>query len=209
VKDIRVNPGPKKWKLFDLTITAMFTVFAVIGGKIVIPVFVVPFTLQVAVCLLTGMVLGFRRAIIAQGLYFFMGMIGLPVFSAGGGPGYIFQPSFGYLPGMVLAAGLVGFLADRADPDRSSLRVLTALLIHFSGLVIIYCCGVGYLYILKTLLLNEQMTLVRALEVGLLPFLITDGIFATILAFLAPGLRQWSRPYFVREGRSFKKTYSR
>lgn len=206
MKDIKAKSNPIKWKLFDLTITAIFTVFAVIGGKIVVPIFIVPFTLQVAVCLLTGTVLGFRRAIIAQSLYFFMGMIGLPVFSGGGGPGYIFQPSFGYLPGMVLAAGLIGFLADRADPDRSNLRVHQALFIHYSGLVIIYCCGVGYLYILKTLLLNEQMTLGRALEIGLLPFLITDGVFAVILAFSAPGLRRLSRPYFIRENSSIKKT---
>lgn len=33
----------------------------------------------------------------------------MPVFAAGGGIGYIFKPSFGYLLGFILAAYAVGY----------------------------------------------------------------------------------------------------
>ena len=161
----------------------------------VIPFFLIPFTLQTAVCLLTGLILGGRRALLAQTLYLFMGLAGLPVFAAGGGPGYVLHPSFGYLPGMLLAAGLVGVLADRVDPVRNRMKGWSALLINLCGLMVIYLCGVSYLYLLRNLLQADSLTLLRALQIGMVPFLLTDGIYAIVLAAAAPYLRRITRPF--------------
>ena len=37
-------------------------------------------------------------------VYIVLGLVGLPIFTQGGGPGYIFQPSFGYIIGFAVAA---------------------------------------------------------------------------------------------------------
>jgi biotin transport system substrate-specific component len=182
-------------KTRDMTLIALFTVLAVIGGKIVIPVLAIPFTLQTAVCLVTGLLLGWRRALLAQGLYLVMGLLGLPVFAAGGGPAYVLQPSFGYLPGMLLAAGLVGYLADRLDPSRERARRWQLLLVHLAGLAIVYGCGVTYLYLIKTVYSGQPFTLLRALQVGMLPYLISDGTYAVLLALAGPGLRRATRSF--------------
>jgi biotin transport system substrate-specific component len=184
-------------KIRDMTIIALFAVLAIIAGKIVIPVSVIPFTLQTAVCFLTGIVLGHKRALLAQGLYLFMGLIGIPVFAAGGGPGYILQPSFGYLPGMLLAAGLIGYLADKTDPQRVALSRMTAVSINLAGLFVIYLCGVSYLYLLRNILSAQSMSLLRALQVGMLPYLVTDTAYAVAIAMAAPYLRRITRPYLM------------
>lgn len=184
-------------KIRDMTIIALFTVLAIIGGKIIIPISLIPFTLQTAVCFLTGIVLGCKRALLAQGLYLFMGLAGIPVFAAGGGPGYILQPSFGYLPGMLLAAGLIGYLAEKADQQRVALSRITAIIINLTGLLVIYLCGVSYLYLLRNILSAQSMSLLRALQVGMLPYLVTDTAYAVAIAMAAPFLRRITRPYLM------------
>lgn len=179
----------------DMTLIAFFTVLAIIGGKISFPFLMIPFTLQTAVCLLTGVLLGWRRALLAQGLYLLMGLAGLPVFAAGGGPAYILQPSFGYLPGMMLGAALIGLLTDRADPERDKLTVWQLLPINLAGLAVVYLCGVSYLYLVKNVYAGGSFTFVRALQVGLLPFMITDGIYLVLVALAGPALRRATRPF--------------
>jgi biotin transport system substrate-specific component len=125
---------------------------------------------------MTGLLLGSRRALAAQGLYLLIGLAGLPVFAAGGGPAYVLQPSFGYLPGMVLGAALIGHLADRADPQRNGLKLFSALAINAAGLAVVYLCGTGYLYVMKNIVSGDSTGLVRILQIGMVPYLATDGL---------------------------------
>ncbi|MDD2578689.1 MAG: biotin transporter BioY [Clostridia bacterium] len=175
----------------DMTLIALFTVLAIIGGKISIPVFTIPVTLQFQVCLLSGLLLGARRAMLAQGLYLLLGLIGLPVFAMGGGPAYLLQPSFGYLPGMMLCAGLVGWLSARGPGTTSLLR---RLVVNLAGLVIVYVCGISWLLLIRNVYSGESMLLLRALQIGLLPFLLTDSLHALLAAMITPSLRRAIRP---------------
>lgn len=187
-----------KIKTQDMTLVALFTVLAIIGGKISFPVLTIPFTLQTAICLLTGILIGWRRALLAQGLYLLMGLAGLPVFAVGGGLGYVLQPSFGYLPGMMLGATLIGYLADRVDPTRRQARFHTLLVINVAGLTVVYLCGVSYLLLIKNIYAPDSLSFAAALQIGLVPFLLTDGIYLVLTALVGPHLRRATRP-FIRE----------
>jgi len=63
----------------DMTLVSLFAVLSIIGAKVSLPILTIPFTFQFIISLLTGMVLGARRALLAQGLYLMMGLVGLPV----------------------------------------------------------------------------------------------------------------------------------
>src|ERR1700754_181003 len=80
------------------------------------PLTPVPFTLQTAAVLLTGAALGSVRGLLSMLLYLLVGVAGVPWFEnhthGWGGP------SFGYIIGFVVAAGVVGELARRGN-DRS------------------------------------------------------------------------------------------
>ena len=92
----------------DLVLIPLFAALFSIGAFIKIPIGLVPASLQTIFVLLAGMLLGARRGALAVLLYLLLGLIGLPVFTAGGGPGYILHPTFGYLLGMLPAAWLAG-----------------------------------------------------------------------------------------------------
>lgn len=124
----------------------------------------VPVTGQTFAALLVGTALGTRRGIAALGLYLLAGMAGMPWF-ADGSSGFA-MPSFGYVIGFVLAAGLVGALARRGA-DRSPLRTAGAMLL---GTLAIYAVGVPYLAA------SLDVSLARAAELGLYPYLVGDAL---------------------------------
>lgn len=177
-------------KVKDMTLISLFIVLAIVGSKLAIPVFSIPFTLQVLVCLLTGALLGAGKALVAQGIFIFMGLLGLPVFALGGGPAYVLQPSFGYLPGMLLAAGAVGFLYDKPKGPEGKSKVPLYFLINLFGLVIIYSVGVSYLYLIRHFYIGGSITFIRAIQLGMLPYLVTDGLYCFLAAIMAPVLRR-------------------
>ena len=59
------------------------------------------------------MTFGSKLAFFTLLLYLFEGAIGLPVFAKGGGLLYLTGPTAGYLYGMTIAAGFIGYLAER------------------------------------------------------------------------------------------------
>ncbi|HET6693479.1 MAG TPA: biotin transporter BioY [Pedococcus sp.] len=135
----------------------------------------VPLTLGTFAVLLTGAALGPVRGLLSIGIYMVAGMAGVPWF-AGQSSGWGF-PSFGYIIGFVLAGALVGWLASRGG-DRTPLRTVGTMVL---GNLVIYAVGVPYL------MGATGMDLATALEKGVVPFLLGDGIKIAIAAGLLPG----------------------
>src|SRR3712207_2857288 len=91
----------------DLTMTALFVTLITVGAFIRIPLPNCPFTLQILFTTLAGIILGSRLGAVSVGIYIILGLIGVPVFTSGGGPGYILHPTFGYLVGFMVGAYVV------------------------------------------------------------------------------------------------------
>lgn len=130
----------------NIVYLALFTALIAVGAFIRIPVPVCPFTLQLFFTTLAGLLLGSRRGAAAIAVYVALGLAGIPVFTEGGGPSYIFQPTFGYLAGFIAGTWLTGKLSETAAHPSLS-RLLAA---GFSGLAIVYIFGISYVYIINT-----------------------------------------------------------
>lgn len=182
-----------KIKTIDMTLIALFAVLNIIAGKISLTILAVPFTMQSIVCLFAGLLLGARRAMLAQALYLLIGLIGLPVFAKGGGFAYIFEPSFGFLIGMLLAGGLVGWIADRFDPAHDKLKILQALTANLAAQLLIYMIGVAYLYMIINFYFSKSTTLIQAIQIGMIPYLIFDTMKSVLAAVIGPRLRRLTR----------------
>jgi biotin transport system substrate-specific component len=143
--------------------------------KILLPFTPVPLTGQTFAVLLVGAALGSKRGAASLILYTLMGALGLPFF-AGGASGleYMSGPTLGYLVGFIVAAYVIGLLAERGL-ERS---VRTSLIPFLAGTLIIYLFGAGWLAILFGV---EQ-----ALALGVLPFLVGDAIKLTLAALALP-----------------------
>jgi biotin transport system substrate-specific component len=119
---------------------ALFAALTAVGAVVRVPLPGVPFTLQVPAVLLAGCALGPWLGAASQLAYVAVGLLGLPVFATGGGPGYLLTPTFGFLVGFVFAALVVGFVAG--DPARSGTpRIALALAL---GTLAIYAVGVPW-----------------------------------------------------------------
>ena len=125
------------------------------GAFIKIPVPVVPFTLQYLFTMLAGLLLGGKMGCLAVGIYILLGLIGLPIFAQGGGIGYIFQPSFGYIIGFAVGAFVTGVIANQKNRP-SFLRLLAA---DFAGLLIVYLLGMVYYYLISAFYLGNPIGL--------------------------------------------------
>ena len=137
----------------------------------------VPITGQTFGVLLGGMTLGWRRAVAGMALYVGSGLVGLPWFAGGtGGLAVVRAPSFGYLIGFVVAAAVVGRLAE-LRLDRNPLLTLGAML---AGTAIIYLFGVPWLMV------AIHVDVVQGMALGLTPFLLGDAIKALLAAGLLP-----------------------
>ena len=92
---------------------------------------------QIGAVLLVGCMGGKNAGALSQIAYLVLGLIGFPVFSQGGGIGYLKEPSFGYLLGFIPGAWFCGFLAFKAPPRLESLAfscICGLLIVHISGL---------------------------------------------------------------------------
>jgi biotin transporter BioY len=129
----------------------------------------VPLTGQSFAVLLIGASLGSKRGPAAVLLYVLEGWSGLPFFAAGAT-----VASAGYLFGFVLAAAVVGFLAERGF-DRHFGRAVVAML---AGQAAIFLVGVPWL--------GTFVGMSHAIPMGLVPFIPGDLLKLLLAAATLP-----------------------
>ena len=69
----------------NLMYCSLFTALIAVGAFIKIPIPVVPFTLQFFFTTLAGLLLGSKMGAVSVIAYMVLGLVGLPIFSEGGG----------------------------------------------------------------------------------------------------------------------------
>lgn len=164
----------------DAVLVVGYAAFVGLLAQVVIrlPFTPVPITGQTFGVLLGGMALGWRRSTAGMIVYLGLGLVGLPWFAGGaGGTSMLHAASFGYLIGFVVAAGVLGRLAE-LRADRNPLLTLASMVL---GNAIVYLFGVAWL-------MNAiHVDLSTAIALGLTPFLLGDAIKALLAAGLLPG----------------------
>jgi biotin transport system substrate-specific component len=126
-----------------------------------VPMVPVPMTMQTYAVLLVGALCGWRLGLATVLAWLGEAALGLPVLAGGaGGLAHFGGPTGGYLVGFVLAAALVGFLAERGWTRK----LLPAFVVMLLGHAVIFALGVVWL--------AGQIGLEKAIAFGLVPFLL-------------------------------------
>ena len=169
---------------------SLFAGLTAVGAFIRIPIPYVPLTLQTLMVMLAGLILGSRAAALSQLLYLTIGLLGLPIFAQGGGPGYILQPSFGFLVGFIAGAYLIGRMVERVE-NLSFPRTLAALLL---GQAAIYILGIAYLHFNLNFIIHKPTSFVTTIEIGLLVFIPGEILKTSVAALVVVPIRQRLMP---------------
>ena len=94
------------------------------------------------------------KGAISVGCYVLLGLVGVPIFAAGGGIGYIFRPSFGYLVGFIVSAYVTGKVCEKLKASYKNY-----LLACLAGFVVTYAIGIVYKFIILNFYAHTPATL--------------------------------------------------
>ncbi|PIQ60078.1 MAG: biotin biosynthesis protein BioY [Bacteroidetes bacterium CG12_big_fil_rev_8_21_14_0_65_60_17] len=160
-----------------------FALLTALGAQFRIYLWEVPFSLQTLAVYGSGLFLGWRNGMLAQGLYIALGMF-LPVFAGDGfGPAYLMTAvSAGYLLAYPLSAAAAGALSTRWNsPTGSMLSLLVASIILFT-------IGVTWLHFAA-----GHATWMESLDKGWLRFIPVDVAKILCVGLLYSGARHLGR----------------
>lgn len=158
----------------EVLVSALFIFCLTLSSKIrvYLPYSPVPITLQTLVIFL-GLAFLRERAILSQIVWVILGILGVPLFSEGGGFLYLFSPNFGYI---------LGFLV-------SSLFLLKVLFLRKSIHWYIFCFFLAniiiYILGLSFLILILKISFLKALYIGVFPFLYGDFLKIILASLLS------------------------
>lgn len=165
-----------------LVLAGVFAALTAVAGFLKLPFGPMSITLQTMLAALAGIVLGPKWGAVSQGVYLALGLMGLPIFTMGGGLGYVFQPSFGFLLGFPLTAAVSGQLA------RNTLSPLRLALAAAVGILAGYVIGTPYMGLILNLYLDKGLDVWTVVKTGCLIYLPGEAVKVAATALIAPPL---------------------
>ena len=172
----------KRVKTQQLIQSALLLALLIIFTFIKFPLGAISFTMQLFIVFLIAQISTVWNAMLIIFLYLFLGLIGLPIFSMGGGLSYVYQPSFGFMIGFMLLCPFVKLF----DCLLQKLKVnpyVSAIIANFIGLIIDYICGFIYAYLIFIVHMKLDYSFGKVFQLVIAPFILLD-IAKCILAGL-------------------------
>ena len=167
-------------KIRTMTRVALFAALTAVGAFIRIPLGYSSITLQTFFTAMAGCVLGPWYGALSQLVYVALGLVGLPIFTQGGGIGYLMQPTFGFLIGLIPAAWVIGRIAGRKPEPK---QIVPACLLGYG---VLYAIGVPYMALILNTFLGKGMGFSAIMWAGMIPFLPGDMFMILCITLLMP-----------------------
>lgn len=174
----------------NMNLIAIFAALTAIGAFIRIPLPYIPITLQTIFVLMAGIILGGEMAAFSQIIYVILGLIGIPIFTEGGGPAYILKPSFGYLLGFIATAYIIGKITEKREINYTNAFMASCL-----GIIITYSIGVPYLYLILNHVSGIKISFLGTIKAGMIVFLPGDIIKVLFVTITAPLIKKRLKRY--------------
>ncbi len=158
-----------------------FALLTALGAQVRLYLWEVPFTLQTVAVYGSGLFLGWRNGMLAQGLYLLLGLF-LPVYAGDTfGPAYLFgAATAGYLLAYPLTAAMAGRLSQRWNTLSGSVLSLAA------GSLVLFTIGVVWLHFAA-----GHATWFESFDKGWLRFIPVDLAKILFVSFVYSGTRRF------------------
>ena len=149
-------------KTRDLIYCALFAALTAIGAFLHFQFMHATITLQCFFTAMAGLLLGARLGALSQALYVGLGLVGLPIFAAGGGFSYVFNPTFGFLLGLIPALACA------------------------AGFAVLYAIGLPYIALIVNVYNGGAVSAAKLATAYMLPYLPGDCLKIVVSVLLAP-----------------------
>ena len=171
----------KNQKIKDLVLMGISLALIIVCSKISIQIGAIPLTLQTFAIFICSLILGWKASIVLV-LYTALGLIGLPVFSSGGGFAYVYNPSFGFIISFIPASLVIGIASNK---DSRFIKYITSAL----GLLIINIVGAFYMYLILNSYMNVDKTILEVIQIAVLPFIAKDIVVLALSCIIYSRIR--------------------
>ena len=175
-------------KIYQLTGIGLISAVLCILGPWVIPIGMIPVNFTGIAVYLSLFLIGKKRTVTAVCVYLLLGCAGLPVFSGfGSGPGKLLGPTGGYLAGYIFSSFLAGTFLEQRKVIKAIKSEIGRSIYYFMALTV----GNLVLYALGSIWLCHvnSFPLVRAFEIGVLPFILPDIMKNLLVISLGKSLK--------------------
>ena len=166
----------QKNKVRDITAIGLMVALLCISSYIAFPLPFTPIMLtsQTIIINLIAITMNTKKGVLSIIVFYFIGSIGLPVFSGGkSGVGTLVGPSGGYFLGFLLTVLVISLIKGKNLNLKKSI-----LLTVFVGMTMIYICGAAWMGYYNGLSFMEN------LKVSILPFIPGDLIKCVLASFI-------------------------
>ena len=157
----------------QLVLGGIFVALIAVSAWIKIPFPYVPLTFQLVVAVSAGIVLGRKVAPLVMGVYIILGLIGLPIFSSGGGLSYVLQPTFGFILGFPLSAWLAGMFWNETNSGK--------IIAIITGILATYLIGIPWFWGWSHVISDKAFSFWKVFLLAGWPFIIKDIALGGVL----------------------------
>ena len=177
--------------IVTLTLSALFCTLIIIGSFIRLPMpNMIPVTLQTFFVLLTALTLPVKVSTLSITVYITLGLIGLPIFSGGGGLGYVLMPNFGFVIGFLIATVIMSVITQRFKYRK----LWQYIIISAFGMAVIYIIGILYFAFITNVYNKSDYSAIWFIQTVFLPFLPKE-----IICIILSSLSEYKiRPYITK-----------
>ena len=177
--------------IVTLTLSALFCTLICVGSYIRIPMpNMMSITLQTLFVLLTALVLPVKASALATVAYMALGLIGLPIFSGGGGLGYVLMPNFGFIIGFLISTVIISVITE----SLKKRNLWQYIAISLFGIIIIYIIGILYFAFITNVYNNNNYSAIWLIQTIFLPFLPKEIVCIVLASLSAYKIR----PYITK-----------
>ena len=169
----------------EMVYCAMFTALVAAGAFLNIPLpGGIPISLQFLFTNLAGVLLGRKKGLTSILVYIILGLSGIPIFTAGGGIGYVLKPSFGYIIGFAAGAWLAGYISESGKGT-----IMSYIWASLADMAVVFAIGLLYFYLLMAYYAGTPISAEKLFLTCFVPFAPADIVYCVLSGFLAKRLQ--------------------